>query len=120
MNRRVFFRLAGGGVVFAAFPILTGCSNEIPPEAVAAWMGPRRRPMYANGFWATPFLRPLSHPAILAGRLSMLPISQALQEYPKMARPYTEVHQLLEAAQAWAAFVDAIESNSLQQDCPRQ
>ncbi len=39
MNRRAFIRLAGGGVVLAAVPILAGCSSDIPPEAIAAWQG---------------------------------------------------------------------------------
>ena len=40
--------------------------------------------------------------------LSMQPISQALQEYPEMAKPYAEIHQLLDAprprdtVQMWA------------------
>lgn len=36
MDRRNFIRLAGGGVVLAA----TGCSSELPAQAVAAWQGP--------------------------------------------------------------------------------
>jgi len=31
--------------------------------------------------------------------LSMQPISQALQEYPEVAKPYSEIHQLLDAPQ---------------------
>jgi hypothetical protein len=37
MERRAFIRLAGGGVVLAAG---TGCSSQLPPEAIAAWNGP--------------------------------------------------------------------------------
>lgn len=40
MNRRAFIRLAGGGIVFAALPAITGCSSELPSEAIAAWQGP--------------------------------------------------------------------------------
>ena len=40
MNRRAFIRLAGGGIVFAALPTMTGCSGELPSEAIAAWQGP--------------------------------------------------------------------------------
>ncbi len=40
MNRRAFIRLAGGGIVFAALPAMTGCSSELPSEAIAAWRGP--------------------------------------------------------------------------------
>jgi hypothetical protein len=36
MHRRHFLRVAGGGAVFAA----TGCSSELPGDAVAAWGGP--------------------------------------------------------------------------------
>ena len=42
MKRRAFMRLAGGGVVLAAFAGgLAGCSVfEVPASAVAAWQGP--------------------------------------------------------------------------------
>ena len=35
-GRRAFIRLAGGGVVFAAWP-LAGCSSDMPAPAVQAW-----------------------------------------------------------------------------------
>jgi hypothetical protein len=37
MDRRAFIRIAGGGVLLAGG---TGCSSELPTEAVAAWNGP--------------------------------------------------------------------------------
>lgn len=40
MNRRAFIRLVGGGIVSAAMPAMTGCSSELPSEAIAAWQGP--------------------------------------------------------------------------------
>lgn len=42
MNRRAFIRLTGGGIVFAALPAMTGCSSELPSEAIAAWQGPAK------------------------------------------------------------------------------
>jgi hypothetical protein len=39
-HRRAFIRLIGGGAVFAAAPVLTGCSSEFPPEALSAWQPP--------------------------------------------------------------------------------
>jgi hypothetical protein len=41
MDRRRFLRVAGGGVVLAAAAGTTGCAEALPPEAVAAWQGPR-------------------------------------------------------------------------------
>ncbi|MGE0099401.1 MAG: twin-arginine translocation pathway signal protein [Hydrogenophaga sp.] len=41
MQRRLFIRLAGGGVVAAATTAtLAGCSTALPPEALAAWQAP--------------------------------------------------------------------------------
>lgn len=41
MQRRLFIRLAGGGMVAAATAAtLAGCSSALPPEAVAAWQAP--------------------------------------------------------------------------------
>lgn len=41
MQRRLFIRLAGGGVVAAATATtLAGCSSALPPEAIAAWQAP--------------------------------------------------------------------------------
>ena len=41
MKRRTFIRLIGGGVVFSAIAGPTACSSEMPPEAIAAWQGPK-------------------------------------------------------------------------------
>src|SRR5262245_39825938 len=43
MQRRSFLRVAGGGVITTAVitPLgLSGCSSELPPEALQAWQGP--------------------------------------------------------------------------------
>ena len=41
MNRRTFIRIVGGGVIFSATAGLTACKSEMPPEAIAAWQGPK-------------------------------------------------------------------------------
>jgi nitroreductase len=41
MQRRAFIRLVGGGAVLASAAALGACSEAFPPEAVAAWQGPR-------------------------------------------------------------------------------
>ena len=41
MNRRTFIRILGGGVIFSATAGLTACKREMPPEAIAAWQGPK-------------------------------------------------------------------------------
>lgn len=38
--RRAFIKLAGGGVVLCALPMLGGCSSAIPSIAVEAWSSP--------------------------------------------------------------------------------
>ena len=40
MQRRGFMRLVGGGSVAAMVPVVSGCSADLPAEAVAAWAGP--------------------------------------------------------------------------------
>ncbi len=40
MKRRSFIKLLGGGVVFAALPAMSGCSSQLPSEAIAAWRHP--------------------------------------------------------------------------------
>lgn len=41
MQRRLFIRRAGGGVVaVATVSTLSGCGSALPPEAIAAWQGP--------------------------------------------------------------------------------
>jgi nitroreductase len=61
MKRRDFVRLAGGGVVFAALPNLTGCSSEIPTEAVAAWRGPATDVNVREWILSYAILAPHSH-----------------------------------------------------------
>ena len=41
MNRRTFIRVIGGGVIFSATAGLISCRREMPPEAIAAWQGPK-------------------------------------------------------------------------------
>jgi len=61
MKRRAFVRLAGGGVVLAALPSLTGCSREIPSEAVAAWQGPAPDASLREWILSYAILAPHSH-----------------------------------------------------------
>ncbi|MBY0464674.1 MAG: twin-arginine translocation pathway signal protein [Burkholderiales bacterium] len=45
MDRRLFIRLLGGGVVTAATAgTVSGCSSDLPSEALAAWRGPGQPP----------------------------------------------------------------------------
>ena len=45
MERRLFIRLVGGGVVTAATAgTLSGCSSDLPAAALAAWSGPGQSP----------------------------------------------------------------------------
>lgn len=45
MDRRLFIRLLGGGVVTAATAgTLSGCSSDLPAAALAAWSGPGQPP----------------------------------------------------------------------------
>jgi hypothetical protein len=43
MQRRAFVQLVGGGAI-AALPPLAGCSQALPPEALAPWRGPGAEP----------------------------------------------------------------------------
>jgi hypothetical protein len=61
MHRRAFVRLVGGGVVMAATAPLAGCSNAVPPEAVAAWAGPGDEPDLRRWIVAHAILAPHSH-----------------------------------------------------------
>lgn len=61
MERRVFIRLVGGGVVMAATASMAGCSSTIPPEAVAAWGGPGDEPDLRRWIVAHAILAPHSH-----------------------------------------------------------
>jgi hypothetical protein len=40
MERRSFIRVLGGGVVFGVAGALTGCTSEVPADAIASWNGP--------------------------------------------------------------------------------
>lgn len=61
MNRRAFARLVGGGVVLAALPSITGCSGEVPNEAVAAWQGPTNDGNVREWILSYAILAPHSH-----------------------------------------------------------
>ena len=61
MKRRAFVRLVGGGAVLAALPSLTGCSSEIPTEAVAAWQGPATDVNVREWILSYAILAPHSH-----------------------------------------------------------
>ena len=61
MDRRAFVRLLGGGVVFGAGAASTGCSSEIPPEAIAAWQGPRQESDLRRWIVSYAILAPHSH-----------------------------------------------------------
>lgn len=60
MDRRAFVRVAGGGVIVAAAP-LAGCSQALPPEAVAAWSGPGAEPDLRRWILGHAILAPHSH-----------------------------------------------------------
>lgn len=60
MDRRAFIRVAGGGVIVAAAP-LAGCSQALPPEAVAAWSGPGAEPDLRRWILGHAILAPHSH-----------------------------------------------------------
>ena len=61
-ERRRFMRLVGGGVVVAASPwLLTGCSRDLPAEAVAAWAGPGAEADPRRWALAHALLAPHSH-----------------------------------------------------------
>jgi hypothetical protein len=40
MDRRQFIRVAGGGAIFAASAVTTGCADAMPADAIADWRGP--------------------------------------------------------------------------------
>ena len=61
MQRRAFVRLVGGGSIAAALPPLAGCSQAMPPEAVAAWQGPGAEPDLRRWILAHAILAPHSH-----------------------------------------------------------
>ncbi|MFP8835009.1 Acg family FMN-binding oxidoreductase [Hydrogenophaga sp. XSHU_21] len=59
MDRRLFLRTVGGGVIGAA--VLPGCSSALPPEALAAWQGPGNEPDVRRWILAHAILAPHSH-----------------------------------------------------------
>ncbi len=58
MERRHFIRLVGGGALATS---ITGCSTELPAEAVAAWNGPGAEPDPRRWALAHAILAPNSH-----------------------------------------------------------
>lgn len=61
MQRRDALRVLGGGVVVAAGAAMTGCSTDMPPEAVAAWGGPGVEPDIRRWALSHAILAPHSH-----------------------------------------------------------
>ena len=63
MERRHFIRLVGGGTLAAAATTagLSGCSTELPAEALAAWNGPGDEPDPRRWALAHAILAPNSH-----------------------------------------------------------
>ncbi|MFO6420241.1 Acg family FMN-binding oxidoreductase [Hylemonella sp. W303a] len=64
MQRRSFLRVASGGFIAAAVatPLtLSGCSSELPPEALQAWQGPGEEPDVRRWILAHAILAPHSH-----------------------------------------------------------
>jgi hypothetical protein len=61
MDRRTFIRLVGGGGVFAALPVTTGCESDIPPEAIVAWKGPLNETDVRKWMLSYAILAPSSH-----------------------------------------------------------
>ena len=61
MQRRNFIRVVGGGVIAAAGATLAGCSNAMPPDAIAAWQGPGNEPDLRRWILSHAILAPHSH-----------------------------------------------------------
>jgi len=61
MNRRTFIRIVGGGVIFSATAGLAACSREMPPEAIAAWQGPKTETDVRRWILSYAILAPHSH-----------------------------------------------------------
>jgi hypothetical protein len=61
MKRRQVLRLIGGGVVAAAVAPLSGCSDELPAAAIAAWKGPGGEPDLRRWVLSHAILAPHSH-----------------------------------------------------------
>jgi hypothetical protein len=61
VDRRAFIRIAGGGVVLAALPNLSGCSTAVPSEAIVAWQGPINESDIRKWMLSYAILAPHSH-----------------------------------------------------------
>ena len=61
MNRRTFIRIVGGGVIFSATVGLSACNREMPPEAIAAWQGPKPDTDVRKWILSYAILAPHSH-----------------------------------------------------------
>jgi hypothetical protein len=61
MNRRTFIKVVGGGAIFSATAGLTACSREMPPEAIAAWQGPKQETDVRKWILSYAILAPHSH-----------------------------------------------------------
>jgi hypothetical protein len=61
MDRRRFIHVAGGGVIMAAAATASGCSNRMPPEAIASWQGPGDEPDLRRWILGYAILAPHSH-----------------------------------------------------------
>ncbi len=61
MNRRTYIRIVGGGVILSATAGLSACSPEMPPEAIAAWKGPKTETDVRRWILSYAILAPHSH-----------------------------------------------------------
>lgn len=61
MKRRASLQLIGGGFVFAAAPALTGCSSDLPAQALQAWEGPGNESDPRRWILSYAILAPNSH-----------------------------------------------------------
>ncbi len=61
MERRQVLQLIGGGVIAAAIAPLSGCSDELPAAAIAAWKGPGNEPDLRRWVLSHAILAPHSH-----------------------------------------------------------
>ena len=61
MERRQVLQLISGGVIAAAIAPLSGCSDELPASAIAAWKGPGNEPDLRRWVLSHAILAPHSH-----------------------------------------------------------
>jgi hypothetical protein len=92
MKRRQVLRLIGGGVIAAAVAPLSGCSDALPAEAIAAWKGPVDEPDLQRWVLSHAILAPHSHN--LQSWLVDLREPGVISLYMDLARmlPYTDPH----------------------------